>query len=138
MAYGFPMNNYQNQMYYPQIQNQTQNVQNNTSSIIWVQGEAGAKSYLVSPNTTVALWDSESPTIYLKSADASGMPSIKIYDYKQRETTVLNNTESKSSDFATQSDINTLREEINGLKSKIESLNNRNHKRNNKEVMRND
>ena len=138
MAYGFPMNNYQNQMYYPQIQNQTQNVQSNTSSIIWVQGEAGAKSYLVSPNTTVALWDSESPTIYLKSADASGMPSIKIYDYKQRETTVSNNTESKSSDFATQSDINTLREEINGLKSKIESLNNRNHKRNNKEVMRND
>ena len=30
-----------------------------TSGIIWVQGEAGAKSYLVAPNTTVQLWDSE-------------------------------------------------------------------------------
>lgn len=55
------------------------------NGIIWVQGEAGAKSYLVAPNTTVQLWDSESPIIYLKSADASGMPSIKILDYTVRD-----------------------------------------------------
>ena len=53
--------------------------------IIWVQGEAGAKSYLVAPNTTVQLWDSENYVIYLKSADASGMPSMKIIDYKIRD-----------------------------------------------------
>lgn len=58
-----------------------------SSGIIWVQGEAGAKSYLVAPNTTVQLWDSESQVIYLKSADASGMPSMKIIDY-----TIRNNT----------------------------------------------
>ena len=57
-----------------------------TNGIIWVQGEAGAKSYLVAPNTTVQLWDSESQTIYLKSADASGMPSIKTLDYTIRDT----------------------------------------------------
>ena len=61
---------------------QTQNQQN---SIIWVQGEAGAKSYMVAPNSTVTLWDSENQTIYLKSADASGMPSIKTLDYTIRE-----------------------------------------------------
>ena len=65
------------QPYYQPVQ------QNN--GIIWVQGEAGAKSYLVAPNTTVQLWDSESQTIYLKSADASGMPSIKVLDYKIRD-----------------------------------------------------
>lgn len=87
MAYnsGFPMayqSYYQAQPnIYPQQFNAapTQNAQNN--GIIWVQGEAGAKSYLVAPNNTVQLWDSESQTIYLKSADASGMPTMKILDY---------------------------------------------------------
>lgn len=60
----------------------TQPTQN---GIIWVQGEAGAKSYLVAPNTTVPLWDSEAQTIYLKSADASGMPSMKVIDYTIRD-----------------------------------------------------
>ena len=68
--------------YYPNYSQPTQPQQN---SIIWVQGLAGAKSYLVSPNTTVQLWDSEAQTIYLKSADASGMPSMKIIDYTIRE-----------------------------------------------------
>jgi len=30
------------------------------------------------------LWDSEAQVIYLKSADASGMPSMKIIDYTIR------------------------------------------------------
>lgn len=91
MAYnnGFPINYpqmyYQPQFQAPQIQN-VQQVQNQNSGIIWVQGEAGAKSYLVAPNTTVQLWDSENQVIYLKSADASGMPSMRILDYKIRET----------------------------------------------------
>lgn len=85
------------QPYYPQQQQQyvqpapqaqmpalNQQAQTN-NSIIWVQGEAGAKSYLVAPNTTVQLWDSENQVIYLKSADASGMPSMKVLDYKIRE-----------------------------------------------------
>lgn len=79
MAYNFPVNYQPAQYYYPQQQNQPSN------SIIWVQGESGAKSYLVAPGNTVQLWDSESQTIYLKSADASGMPSIKILDYTVRE-----------------------------------------------------
>lgn len=85
MAYngGFPVG-YQPAYYQPQYQVPQQQPQN-SSGIIWVQGEAGAKSYLVAPNTTVQLWDSENQTIYLKSADASGMPSIKTLDYTVRE-----------------------------------------------------
>ena len=82
MAYNnyFPMGY---QQYYPQMQGvqnlpqQNQPQQNN--GIIWVQGEAGAKSYLVAPNSTVTLWDTESETIYIKSADASGMPNMKVH-----------------------------------------------------------
>ena len=93
MAYnnGFPMNYQPAQIVYPQvaqpIQQPTmaqpvQQVQNNP--MIWVQGETGAKSYLLAPNTTLPLWDSEAQTIYLKSSDASGMPSMKILDYTVR------------------------------------------------------
>ena len=61
-----------------------------SNGIIWVQGEAGAKSYLVAPNSTVQLWDSENNVIYLKSADSSGMPSMRILDYTIRENVPQN------------------------------------------------
>ena len=82
----FPMG-YQPQYYpnYPAQMNLPPAQQTQANGLIWVQGLAGAKSYLVSPNTTVQLWDSEAQTIYLKSADASGMPSMKILDYSIRE-----------------------------------------------------
>lgn len=87
------------------------------NGIIWVQGEAGAKSYLVAPNTTVQLWDSESQTIYLKSADASGMPSIKTLDYTIREKAQATESHENTSkvEFVT-------RDEFEALKSKIEAL----------------
>lgn len=76
----------QNQPQFPIQPTQSSNMGNTgVNGIIWVQGEAGAKSYLVAPNTTVQLWDSESQTIYLKSADAAGMPSIKTLDYTIRD-----------------------------------------------------
>ena len=59
-----------------------------SSQIIWVSGEAGAKSYLVAPGNTVMLLDAENSVFYLKSADASGMPlPLRIFDYKERTTT---------------------------------------------------
>ena len=95
MAYnnGFPATypQFYPQYQQPQYQQQAQtpqpqpNVPQQSNPMIWVQGETGAKSYLLSPNTTLPLWDSERQTIYLKSADASGMPSMKILDYTIRE-----------------------------------------------------
>lgn len=64
--------------------------QSNGGGLTWVQGEAGAKSYLVAPNTTVMLMDSESDVFYLKSTDASGMPMpLRIFEYKERKTADL-------------------------------------------------
>lgn len=71
----------------PAMQNMVQQpvqAQQSDSGIIWVQGEAGAKAYLVAPGNTVQLWDSESQVIYLKSADISGMPSMRVLDYTER------------------------------------------------------
>ena len=96
-----------------------------TSSIIWVQGEAGAKSYLVAPNSTVQLWDSERQTIYLKSADASGMPSIKALDYTIREeqqnaVPFAQNVPVEA--FATKDEVRTLAEQITSLRGEIDGL----------------
>ncbi len=52
--------------------------------MIWVQGETGAKSYMVASGHTVPLWDSENQTVYIKSVDGAGMPSMRILDYTER------------------------------------------------------
>ncbi len=93
--------------------------QQQTSSLIWVQGEAGAKSYMVAPNTTVQLWDSESQTIYLKSADASGMPSMRIIDYTIRDSAPKGPNLGAQSDFVTRSELQSVLNELNALKAKI-------------------
>lgn len=75
------------------------------SGLIWVQGEAGARGYPVAPNTTIQLWDSDENVIYIKSADASGMPSMKILDYVIRENTDKKVGILKSTDFATKDEV---------------------------------
>ena len=57
-------------------------------SIVWVQSETEAMTYPVAPNNAVTLWDSNSPVIYLKQADASGRPTMKVYDLVERKHTV--------------------------------------------------
>lgn len=106
---------------YPQFQPQPQpQPQQNSpqSGIIWVQGEAGAKSYLVAPNTTVQLWDSESQKIYLKSADASGMPSIRTLEY-----TICDQQMPKPQDgYATSQDLKAISERIDAIKAELDSM----------------
>ena len=107
MAYG---NNYQMMYPTPAWQQPQQ-----SPGIIWVQGEAGAKSYLIAPNSTVQLWDSEAQVIYIKSADASGMPSIKTLDYTIRE----NAPKPAQAEWATKSELDALRNEIIKLQEAI-------------------
>ena len=62
--------------------------QQTNNGLVWVQGEAGAKSFLVAPGCTVMLMDSEGERFYLKSADASGMPlPLRVFEYKERTET---------------------------------------------------
>ena len=67
------------QQYQPPMQQAAQQ-----PSIQWVSSERAAYEYLVAPNSAVALWDSSAPVVYLKQADASGKPSMKIYDLVER------------------------------------------------------
>jgi len=70
----------------PQPQYRQQPQQPAANGIIWVQGMAGAKSYLLAPGQTAMLMDSENPVFYIKSADQSGMPTLRAFDYKERTT----------------------------------------------------
>lgn len=115
---GFPVG-YQapyQQSYYPTNNYQTQP----QNGLIWVQGEVAAKSYPVAPNNSVALWDSEANVIYIKTVDASGMPSMKIADYTMRDNTATKAKKADSAEFATKDDISHIQSEIDGLKAKIE------------------
>lgn len=113
---GYPVN-YQN----PYMIQQPQYAQQN-NSIIWIQGEAAAKSYLVAPNTSVALFDSERQTVYIKSADASGMPSMRILDYTIRETGQPVPAAAVNSDYATKSDVDALKGQIESLRMRLGKL----------------
>lgn len=56
-----------------------------SNGINWVQGEAGAKSYVIAPGQSVMLMDSENNVFYIKSTDPSGMPMpLRIFDYTER------------------------------------------------------
>lgn len=103
----------------PQPQPQ-QPVQSN--NIIWVTGEAGAKSYLVAPNTTVQLWDSESQTIYLKSADASGMPSIKTLEYNIKNENQPIQAKLVEDEYISREEFDALKTQIMSIKREMKSL----------------
>lgn len=133
MAYnnGFPITypqmypQYNTASFQPQMtQQQPQMMQQpvNDNGILWVQGEAGAKSWAVAPGKSVMLMDSESSTFYIKSSDQSGMPMpLRIFDYTERnqqqsQNPVLQHKEIDTSQFVTWDDFDKR------LKEKLQEI----------------
>lgn len=104
----------------PQVAQAANQAQN--TGIIWVSGEAGAKAYLVAPNTTVALYDSEAQTIYLKSADASGMPTIKTLDYTIRDAQKPLANAVAQDNYVKRPEIDAITAQIEAIKARLDSL----------------
>lgn len=67
----------------PQQPAQVQAPSTINQGLLWVQGEAGAKAYLMAPNTTVLLMDSENERFYIKSTDGAGMPNLRVFSYQE-------------------------------------------------------
>lgn len=87
---------------------------------IWVQGEAGAKSFLVGPGKTVPLWDSEAQVIYMKSADASGMPSMKVLDYTVRENpSIPSKGPVSTQEYATKNEVDDIKDKMEKVKDNL-------------------
>lgn len=119
MAYQYPQ--YYQPYYQPpmpdqltqlrQYQAQPQQAQ---QSMVWVSGEQEAMAYLVAPNSAVALWDSSAPVIYLKKADASGKPTMQVFDLVER-TIAPKQTNSEHVEFATKADLDALAARVEAL-----------------------
>lgn len=119
------------QMQQTQMPYQTSQQPNN--EMIWVQGEAGAKAYLVAPNNTVILWDSENSTIYVKSADVNGIPSMRTLDFTERNSQANQKPQERTYNFddkfVTKEDFKTFQDDFEMLKDKVETLQNKKNKK---------
>lgn len=82
-----------------------------SSGLIWVQGEAGAKAYTIAPNSSALLMDSEQDVFYIKTTDASGMPSLRVFQYTEVVTSpaVENATEER---YVTLEEFNKFKAEM--------------------------
>ena len=98
---------------------QPQQSQQVNQGILWVQGEAGAKSYLVAPNTSVLLMDSENSNFYIKTTDAAGMPTLRTFAYKE---VVLGSQEPQKQVEINLDDKYVTRHEYDDLRGKYEEL----------------
>lgn len=101
------------------------------SGIIWISGEREAQMYPVAPNNAVTLWSQTEPVVYLKQADATGKPTLKIYDLVERTQPAeqAQKNSAQIDDYAKKSDLAAVvgamkgfDEAIGGIKSDIETM----------------
>lgn len=94
--------------------------------ILWVQGEAAARSYLIAPNSTVLLMDSETNRFYLKSANNAGMPSMQIFEYSevlQNAPQAIQNTQTNLDDkYVTREEYSRLQAQYMEIIEKMDSF----------------
>ena len=89
-----------------------------TGGVQWVSSEQEARGYLIAPNSAVALWDSTAPTVYLKQADASGKPTLKIYDLVERAETPRTAPQEKGVEFVTRKEFDALAALVGEIKGR--------------------
>jgi hypothetical protein len=80
-----------------------------------VTGIDGAKAYQMTPNSTVALFDSNEDIMYIKTTDGAGFPTIRTFAFNE---VVANNSVPENVDYVTRDEFNKLKEELlNGKQS---------------------
>lgn len=98
-----------------------------TNDFLWVLNENEATSYPVAPNNTVTLWDKNLPTIYIKSVNAQGVPSMRILDFTERASaapkTPSTATFNSPNNFVTLDSFNALKCDVEALRGKLDELN---------------
>ena len=97
-----------------------------TNDFLWVLNENEATSYPVAPNNTVTLWDKNLPTIYIKSVNAQGVPSMRILDFTERLANAPKTSSAPSfnspNNFVTIDSFNALEAKFAALEGKVDEL----------------
>ena len=88
----------------------------NQNTFAWIQGgDTVAKAYPVGAGATVVLFDSDTPVMYMKSADYTGRPSemVKRYLVTEEEYMKLQNQENNKPnvEYVTKDDLKAFMEE---------------------------
>lgn len=118
-----------NQPYQQQMSQPVQQMQPTAqpaNDFLWVLNENEATSYPVAPNNTVTLWDKNLPTIYIKSVNAQGVPSMRVLDFVERTST--NPTPpvvayfNSPNNFVTADQFNALKGDVEALRGKLDEL----------------
>lgn len=122
----YPAQGYMGQQLYQQpVTQPTQPTQQplfqSSNGINWVQGEAGAKAYPVAANNSVLLMDTDDQCFYIKSADQSGLPTMRRFAYSEVIDEPL---KLESHDARPRVDMENLatKDDIRGLEQKIAEL----------------
>lgn len=113
-----PQWNYQ-QAYQPQQQPQS------TSGIIWVSGLNEAQMYPVAPNNAVALWEQSGKTVFLKQADATGKPTMKIFDLVERTTSpsaASSGQGDNSTSYVTKEELSRIAGVLESVRGELETM----------------
>ena len=95
--------------------------------MIWVLNETEATSYPVAPNNSVTLWDKNQDTVYIKSVNMQGVPSMRILDYVERTEDNFNKTQAEHNckcgdKFVSIDKFDALRGEFEALRGELEEL----------------
>ena len=97
-----------------------------TNDFLWVLNENEATSYPVAPNNTVTLWDKNLPTIYIKSVNAQGVPSMRVLDFVERTyatpTPPVGTSFNSPNNFVTLDSFNSLKGDVEALRDKLDEL----------------
>ena len=120
------LNPYQYQPMQQMMQQPAQPVQQSQQigGITWVQGEAGAKAYIVRPGEGAFLMDSERPMAYYKQVDGTGMPlPMKYYSVKELTGEQIPGNEPQAKpEYLTAADIEGLKKDVKELKKAMKIL----------------
>lgn len=98
-----------------------------TNDLLFVLNETEATAYPVAPNNSVTLWDKNKDTVYIKSVNMQGVPSMRILDYVERTADNAPKTPEKhecqcGKDFVRKVDFDALQSKINALRSELDEL----------------
>ena len=124
-----PNMNQFNQQFQPPVaqpMHPVQAAQQPTNDFLWVLNENEATSYPVAPNNTVTLWDKNLPTIYIKSVNAQGVPSMRVLDFVERTATspapTVGTAFNSPNNFVTIDSFNALKGDVEALRGKLDEL----------------
>lgn len=98
--------------------------QNN--GVIWVNGIEGAKGYIIQPNSTVVLMDSEQNCFYLKTTNEAGVPSIRIFEFKEKTQTTPTqneiNFDEKLKNYVPRAEFDEIKNTLTNITNMINSI----------------